>query len=709
MGKAKGGKGAEKGATKIPKCTCEHPYSCSCGNRPDRPSKGHRWDPATQQWGGKGHKQKGGSGQTSSVAVEARTTEIGKTTVSQWQKLPSTLLEEVTRKESRPPPKYKLIGQYKFRVIIQDAKATKRGTEHDMIFVPAEACGNEEQAREEAALLALLHLTPNIPHERKLPEPYKTTWIHAINAAKDTKKNPHRAKQSAVDDLCKIDDSPRTAGSTSDAGAQASTNLSLGRSFVSLAERKREQVRTQQERNARIRRHEAVRLANRDHQVFMSAQIRKRIETLLRGDSIQWEDNSADEENDDDDLDNDLKAYVVERLHSEGFSKTQAKTSFAQFRHNMQPDIDEEQWDIVYDECLQWLCIHMDEDQLPEGFDPRGRTLDVIVNQSVSKPSDQPATTPEAQQIAAKFGLAVEDAASLLRLAEGDSVEQVLWKALCSKAAATLIHTDTSSEPEQNLEISRDELEALEGIFPADECRVLRQDDITSVVLSFPEDGSVQKLQMKIITRNGVYPSIHPDQVLIYGLWSSPVAAAVQVKLIKFLSELPLSEPMIFEIYGHAQSLLQAAADGEIKVMPLLLPSIGEIRNSLQQRTPALREKPITRSPTNLCRPKQRASFWTMSPKLTPKAVPFPDIKGTIRRQRESLPAAKARGDFLVAMQRCLSTGRVVLVTGDTGCGKVCFVSLVFRFSAFNSQCCPCLRLHKFLNLFWRNRPRRRK
>ena len=131
--------------------------------------------------------------------VEAQTTEIGKTMVAQWQQLPSVPARRRSRrKEGRPRPKYKSIGQYKFRVIIQDAKAARRGTDHDMIFVPADACGNEEQAREEAALLALLHLTPNIPHERKLPEPYKTTWIHAIQAAKEAKKNKPRAKQNAA-------------------------------------------------------------------------------------------------------------------------------------------------------------------------------------------------------------------------------------------------------------------------------------------------------------------------------------------------------------------------------------------------------------------------------------------------------------------------------------------------------------------------------
>eukprot|EP00429_Kryptoperidinium_foliaceum_P030446 CAMPEP_0176141002 /NCGR_PEP_ID=MMETSP0120_2-20121206/71690_1 /TAXON_ID=160619 /ORGANISM="Kryptoperidinium foliaceum, Strain CCMP 1326" /LENGTH=72 /DNA_ID=CAMNT_0017477113 /DNA_START=31 /DNA_END=245 /DNA_ORIENTATION=- len=61
-GGAKGGKAAEQA-----KCTCDHPYQCNCGNRPPRPSKGHKWDPETQQWGGKGHKQKGASGQTGAV------------------------------------------------------------------------------------------------------------------------------------------------------------------------------------------------------------------------------------------------------------------------------------------------------------------------------------------------------------------------------------------------------------------------------------------------------------------------------------------------------------------------------------------------------------------------------------------------------------------------------------------------------------------
>ena len=34
-----------------------------------------------------------------------------------------------------------------------------------------------------------------------------------------------------------------------------------------------------------------------------------------------------------------------------------------------------EYMDKFYEEILQWLCIHLDEGQLPEGFDPQGSII----------------------------------------------------------------------------------------------------------------------------------------------------------------------------------------------------------------------------------------------------------------------------------------------------------------------------------------------
>lgn len=670
MGKPKG-KSSTKGGKqgKEERCNCDHPYQCSCGHRPERPSKGHKWDSEKQQWGGKGHKQKGASGQTASKAVAAATTSIGKTAISQWQRLPSQLLHDVTKKEGRPPAKYKSIGQYKFRVIVQDAKASRRGTDHDLIFIPAEGCGNEEQAKEEAALLALLHLTPNIPHERKLSEPYKTTWLHAVRVAKESKDDASKSKKEE-------DKKYITSKSGLSDGAKASTNLRMGNSFASLAQKKQQREKKLQERNARIRKHEAIRLANKDHQVFLSAQMRKKIETLLRGEMVQWSNEEHDDNEDEDDtLKNDLKGFVVGRLLSEGFTRSQANTSIAKIAKEKLIDATEEQWEAIYDECLQWLCIHLDEDQLPEGFDPRGRTLDVIV--AKESEGNARSTDSEGEQLAARFGLQAQEANSLLEKAKKESVsiEETIWRTFCVKAASNLALSTCMPQSEGNETIAKEEIEALNAIFAPEDYKINRKTEITTITLSVPSEVESEKLELEIVTRNGVYPAAHVDRLLLTGKWSQRIGASLGVKLVQFLSELELSEPMIYSLYGKAQCLLQEAADGDIEMISLsstlesTSPKLGQSHGE-KSRNPKKKKSASAKSTSKLRRPRQNSTFWSLSPTETPRAESFPKIDANIRKQRESLPAAAARNDFLALLSESEGTGRVVLVTGDTGCGK---------------------------------------
>jgi ATP-dependent RNA helicase DHX57 len=391
-------------AKKAPKCTCEHLYKCDCGNRPERPSRGHKWDPIEQKWGGKGHKQKGGSGQTSLVATAAKTTEQGQTVLAQWQQLPSSLLADVCKKEKRPPPKFKNLvthgGGFKFRVVIQDAKASKRGGAHDIILMPVSNVPNVEQAKEEAALLALLNLTPTLPHERKLPEPYKTTWINALKSQKEAKSKPDEKSERAPvkSDGHKKSKASSATSLTSGTNATASTastssNLMNANTYTSLSEKWKQKDEKSKTRKAKIRRHEAVRQANRDIQVFMSAQVRKQIESLLRGDADMELLNTLTTE-DDADIDGDegdegdvVMIYVVQRLVHEGFSMSHAKAGFSAVLKNPSMSLksnmnsDEDQYmDLFYDESLQWLCVHLNEDQLPEGF---GECNDVICCPSI--------------------------------------------------------------------------------------------------------------------------------------------------------------------------------------------------------------------------------------------------------------------------------------------------------------------------------------
>src|SRR4051812_17303237 len=106
MGKSSSSKKDSSSATTTPKCICTDPYVCTCTHRPPRPSRGHKWNADKQEWTGKGHRQKGASGQVASVAVAATTTTVGKTSLQGWQKLPSKLLDDYLSKQKRPQAKY---------------------------------------------------------------------------------------------------------------------------------------------------------------------------------------------------------------------------------------------------------------------------------------------------------------------------------------------------------------------------------------------------------------------------------------------------------------------------------------------------------------------------------------------------------------------------------------------------------------------------
>eukprot|EP00592_Proboscia_alata_P018395 CAMPEP_0194416596 /NCGR_PEP_ID=MMETSP0176-20130528/15492_1 /TAXON_ID=216777 /ORGANISM="Proboscia alata, Strain PI-D3" /LENGTH=369 /DNA_ID=CAMNT_0039221929 /DNA_START=16 /DNA_END=1122 /DNA_ORIENTATION=+ len=318
-----------KNEPKTLSCPCDHPFQCNCGNRPERPSRGHKWDTPTQTWTGKGHKQKGaGTTKSSTDAVVSRS---GGATIEQWQKLPSQILGDICKKEGRPVLKF--ISQreghgsgMRCKCIVGHPK--KKGREHELIFIPSHYVRNEEQAREESALLALLTLTPRLPHERKFPEPYRTTWLNA-QASSSSQPNPQNAKKpsSAPSAAAQTNSNkpapasasvtngskatPQTTTSTNRptnanapsnhnhnqtnnqtnhnnthtnhySKAMASNTLQASSKYVSLAEKNRLAELKRQERNSKTHAREAKKMANRDHEVFMSAPLRKRIEDLLR-------------------------------------------------------------------------------------------------------------------------------------------------------------------------------------------------------------------------------------------------------------------------------------------------------------------------------------------------------------------------------------------------------------------------------------------
>jgi ATP-dependent RNA helicase DHX57 len=603
------------------------------------------------------------------VAENVKTTSVGQTQVAQWQRLPSQLLQEFCQKQKRPPPKFKeLLGhnnKYKCRCIVPDAKDPDK----DLILVPALPVGNEEQAKEEAALLALLHVTPNLPHERKLPEPYKTTWLTAVEAQKEAVKSnagganlkPSSTTNTTGGGGGGGDTSQGTGQQSSSSKATANANLALGISHVSAAARRRDQEERRKERNSRIRKHENIRMANRDHPVFLSAKLRQQIQRLLQGDTAI--NPEADEEDDDNapelsQFSSDQQQYIEERLHIEGFTKRQGRKAFEQLSVSHRTD-DETQWENTYEECLQWLCVHLPEDQLPEGFDPRGSTLEVVGTTTNSTK----ATAPEVQTLANRFGLLPSDATWLLARAKAlnKPVETVFWDKIVELANVTYDGGDGSCNP-STLE---DEKEALEAMFP-EGLKAKTNGSVETIEVPTPDD-----LIMTIVLDKKSYPSLPPRLVLCSGSnWlKAGVGVAFHVELAKFLSTITRGEPMIFEIFNQVQMLQQNMEDlNEKSLTSARLDSVSAPNKSA---TPAAGSgNKAGNKPKATLRARQRGVFWSRHPSTTPPATAFPVLGPSLERQRKSLPAGKAREDFLTALREANRGSRVVLVTGATGSGK---------------------------------------
>ena len=630
---------------------------------------------------------------------------------------------------------------YRYRLIVPDNNKKGAAGEHDVVLTPSLPVPNEEQAKEEAALLGLLYLFPTLPHERTLPEPYRSTFLGALkNSQGDsdaTKGDNKKGKAGGKEDKVNVNGCEKV-DAASDAVAKANTQLTAnlpsfqkGRNntsqtsstsapLLTKAQIKEARQQHQREVQARIRKHEAIRNANKPMEVFMCASMRRRIERLLAGESNMdmmddeedvLEDDAADGEEDV------IRSYVRQRLVHEGFTPGQVRKAY----RAVFPDANEsngnnadQQMDKAYEETLQYLCIHLNEDQLPIGFDPRGGTLDVVrpVTKSKSGGStkakvDNPAADIENYdttviQFANQFGLLPKEAHAILsseipadakpisNMSESEQLMQKwkLWSALCAAASLPMERScflggnDISDDTrEMNKETAANELEALGAIFDGQDFSTSKVNNTTCVSIWLPYEDS--QLVLEVIYSEGVYPELLPMAFLtcdndVSGAFRA--GGQLHVKMIRFLKTLEPGQEVIFELFGHVQELIQDIdASSTLDVASELLcrlnvddneksavdSSNAKISNDDESNKRQVKPK-AQNSLKPSKRPREKSTFWNTSPKDTPPAKSFPKLE----KARKSLPAAKARDEFLSLMEQAAKGGRVVLVTGETGCGK---------------------------------------
>ena len=628
--------------------------------------------------------QQGGASQAVTVGTEAKVTKVGQTTLKEWQKLPSKILADWCKTQKRPRPIHKMAkqkGLVSYKVILPDLKKRER----DLIFCPKEGVSNEEQALQEACLLALLQTSPSLPYERSLPEPYRTTWLNAIKFSEQktysNERNSNNPKSTTTGDTATYTSTSTESASSNSLngsndiqsfGAQSNLNLVSKSSFSSVAERRKKAEFSRQKKNTMHRKREALEMVNKDLTIFMSSKVRQEIETFLRLDTQLTSNEDANTDHSKE-LDKNYE-HVTEYLQGLGFSLEYSTQSYRAVTNHLSET--QRKLSDIKEECLQWLCINLEEDQLPKNFDPRGRTLDVMTyTNEKGKGSEKLALYEE-------LGISKLNAKALIKIVGKDDDRKCnLLEAFAEALRKCSTEFDQDDDDvhflgyDENIKAFEEEKEILHSIF-GDECTVIPFDNNNNRVLVEIKLIEWNKL-LKICVEIGSYPSKSPCFVYIYGgNWKGEKGIAMQYEMISYLSKIPKGEAMIYSIFMHAtqcleceDNLLTSISDLLTQLRPLNL-TAAATKPLIETRLISPNQGSVVHKPT-----KPKRSFWTIPFDGFPGARKKAHISQSITLARQKLPAAKAKSEFFGILQKMENTGRVCLCTGDTGCGKVSLLS----------------------------------
>jgi ATP-dependent RNA helicase DHX57 len=302
--------------------------------------------------------------------------------------------------------------------------------------------------------------------------------------------------------------------------------------------------------------------------------------------------------------------------------------------------------------------------------------LDVVLAPT-TKASVERATEKDERvlELARMYGISDQEAFLVLMHSSTRMVEEVLWTTFC-RAADVVLENHNHGDPS----VAKDEIEALQAIFSPNECNIQEKNGTSIMKITFPSSDG-KSFTLEIVVKEGMYPWSPPVSVLLSGGWPSSNAfgSAVHVEVVKYIASLTNGEPMIYEIFGRVTELLHSAQHGDMQRVSLMPALGGKVAATSSQGVSKIkhdtsRADDTTTNPSlvlkRIRRPRERALFWSKAPKDTPVASAFPKTSSVISNTRKELPAAKARSDFLSVMKKAGKAGRVILVTGDTGCGK---------------------------------------
>ncbi|KAG1713183.1 hypothetical protein DVH05_000903 [Phytophthora capsici] len=653
-----------------------------------------------------GHRQRGAGTVSVSKGDAVRQGVLCK----EWQRTPMQLLHEFCQSKKRRNAFYAKArsqdqSKFRMRCVLPDAKDSAK----DLSFCPAEEFDTQDEAKHCAALLALKHVEPLRPHERKLPDPYRDLWLSLgsqdASADKTASSKPKKGKKTKTEEKEAKSEGKKEMDLWGDVEEEVVekekvTTLTMDRKFASHKEFEAAKLARTQERNKKARARENRERANLPKQVMMSAPCRELIEGILKklgemqkkslNGGIQDGNGETEQKNVDE---QEFQKKATQRLKAIGFTPAQIAGALQNCSPNFAVDDEDARMTAIFD----WLCLNIPEGDLPKKFNPEGTQLDVVLTTS----SAEPARTAVLVQRLMKFGYDRHDAVAVANefVEENSALSD---EALKAPSLATLFALLEKLFPHVKRHFSLGEIDgAVEA--PEDEGELMdqRQDEIFALEAIYDEKLKIETLEdesnatllefeVSDVLRLHVFlprTSRYPFELPLLALTTTnpklqPHLLAACGEALKSCVH-SMGEPMLYDIYVAVDMYLQDKQ--RLSSSP--------VRIQLFKHSTVVKDDPAKAStPANAeknDKPKQKKKGGANRSKNATQYQPRRVDMEAVRRMSEKLLelrkakdqqqkfkhmlAARAKlpaGKEELQVIKCVQNNQVVLICGATGCGK---------------------------------------
>ena len=526
------------------------------------------------------------------------------------QKTPRQFLQDWCQKNKRPTPKYRPREETK-----PDGNPcwkckvvlpSSKGAKEDIVKFTQSTYSTKEEAMQRGALVALQQVMGGRSMHMVLPQAYKEEWLELERQARDKDEKEELKKM------------------------------------------------VQESRKEKEKRHAEFNARQAPQAVVMTEERRRDVEDVLKG-LRRHTENHVKEFTSSNNFGKRGK-HLVKELVSLGFREVDAQSAVAAM---------EDRGTLEVEPAIDWICLHANEKHLPPKYAPFGTAGDPV---RVLHSAEQDELSQHRDNAEVSYLLSCGYPLAMVEEAL-DSAKGELLPALSDLyESLTGIAREESSTQEAN-EAWEEECWVLKSMY-GDDMEHCSPGRIT-ITVDYMNDASTSNGDTSVhVDVFCPSSSMYPHDVPILALRSLSLTHGQSLLLTRKLAELSkelVGDVMVFALLDELSQLYFEVKAEHINPSSLLCRQINTTKavnvseHTAQKRVPTVSSMPARKDfhRKNSDVENDRLLRWHQQLENSPSHA-------FMRKSRQSLPAHQQR----TAILECISNNAVVVLSGETGCGK---------------------------------------